>query len=162
MILLQKVILHYGKRSLFWSLIIFAYLSFTMVRGQKIGFNRCECIKFLNIANIHVLHVWRKRIFIFNNKIFFLCFFSVYSFCNTTFFHSGYVIKPQEPSWAIYGAPPFASNPNYTSLKSVLYSNMFWVKPLWSHFICWKFQWPVVVCNCLTLLLTCWIQTINF
>ena len=33
--LLQKVILHYGKKSLVWSLIIFGYLSFTTVRGQK-------------------------------------------------------------------------------------------------------------------------------
>jgi len=53
------VAFNYGKRSLFWSLIIFAYLSFTTVQGQKIGFNSCECIKFFNIANIHVLDVWR-------------------------------------------------------------------------------------------------------
>jgi len=46
-------------------------------------------MKFLNIANIHVLHVWGKRIFIFNNKMFFLCLFSVYFICNATFFHSG-------------------------------------------------------------------------
>jgi len=105
-ILLQKVIFHYGKRNLFWSFIIFAYQSFKTVRGQKIGFNSCECMQFLNIANI-----WGKRIFICNKKKFFLCFFPVYSFCNATFFHSGYVIKPPQPSSAIYGAPPFTSNP---------------------------------------------------
>jgi len=51
-----------------------------MVWGQKIGFNSCECIKFLNIANIHALDVWGKRILISNNKIFFLCFFSFIPF----------------------------------------------------------------------------------
>ena len=66
-IVLQMVMLHYGKISLFSSLIIFAYLSFTTVREQKIGCNICECIKFLNIANIHVLDVWGKRIFICKN-----------------------------------------------------------------------------------------------
>ena len=30
--------------------------------------------------------------------------FSVYSFCNATFYHSGYIIKPPQPSSAIYGA----------------------------------------------------------
>jgi len=82
------MILHYSKRSLFWSLIIFAYLSFTTFREQIIGFNHCECIKFLNIANIHALDVWGKRIFICNNKLFFLCFFSDYTFTNATLFHS--------------------------------------------------------------------------
>jgi len=38
---------HYGKINLFWSLIIFGYLSFTTVRVQKkTGFNSCEFIKF--------------------------------------------------------------------------------------------------------------------
>ena len=54
-------------------------------RDKKIGFNSCECTKFVNIANIHALDVWGKHILICNNKIFFLCFFSVYSFCNSTF-----------------------------------------------------------------------------
>jgi len=67
--------------------------------------------KILNIANIHALDAWGKRILICNNKIFFLCFFSVYSFCNATFFHSGYVIKPPQPSSALYGAPPSTGNP---------------------------------------------------
>jgi len=54
---------------------IFAQLSFATVRRQKIGFNSCECIKFLNIANIDVLDVWGKRIFICNNIIFYFAFF---------------------------------------------------------------------------------------
>ena len=29
---------------------------------KKIGFNSCERIKFLNITNFHVFHVWSKRI----------------------------------------------------------------------------------------------------
>jgi len=41
-------------------------------------------------------------------------FFSVYSFYNATFFHSGYVIKLPQSSSAIYGALPFASNPYLT------------------------------------------------
>jgi len=59
-------------------LIIYGNLSFTTVQGQKIGFNSCECIKFLNIANIHALDVWGKRIFICNKKI--LAFFLFISF----------------------------------------------------------------------------------
>ena len=66
-ILLQKVIIHSDKRSPFWSLIIFGYLSFTTVRGQKIGFNSCGCIKFLNIANINASDVWGKHILIWDN-----------------------------------------------------------------------------------------------
>jgi len=79
---------------------------------KKIGFNSCEYIKFLNIANIHTLDVWGNRIFHlqYSNKMFFLCFFSVYSFCNATSFHSSYVIKPLQPSSAIYGAPPFTGH----------------------------------------------------
>jgi len=65
--------------------------------GTKKGFNSCECIKFLNIANIHALDVWEKRILICNNKIFFLCF------CNATFLHSSYVIKSLQPSSAFTG-----------------------------------------------------------
>ena len=76
--LLQKVILRYGERSLFWSLIIFGYLSFTTVRGRKIGFNSCEFMKFLNIANVHALDVWVMRILICNNKVFSFPFFCLF------------------------------------------------------------------------------------
>ena len=79
------MILHYSKRSLFWRLIIFGYLSFTTVRRQKIGFISCECIKFLNIANIHALDVWGKRIFIWNNKIFSFAFFPFILFARQLF-----------------------------------------------------------------------------
>jgi len=113
-IFLQKVILHYGKRSLFWSLIIFGYLSFITVRGQKNRFQQLWMYKFLNIANIHALDVWGMRILISNNKLFFLCFFSIYSFCNVTFFNSSYVIKPPQPSFAIYGAPPLQGTHIYS------------------------------------------------
>ena len=79
-ILLQKVILHYGKRSIFKSFIIFDYLSFTTARGQKNGFNSCECIKLLNIANFHAFHVWWKRILSCNDTTFFLHFFHFFAF----------------------------------------------------------------------------------
>jgi len=92
-------------------LIIFGYLSFTTYRGQKIGFNSCECIKFLNIANFHAFHVWGKRILSYGDTTFFLHFFSFFCFCNATFFHSGYVFKAPQPSSAIYGAPPFTGHP---------------------------------------------------
>jgi len=102
--------LHYSKKSVFWSFTIFGYLSFTMVRGQKIGFNSGECIKFLNITNFHVFNVWVKRILSCNDTTFFLHYFSFFCFCNATFFHSGYAIKPPQPSSAIYGAPPYTGN----------------------------------------------------
>ena len=92
--------LHYGKKNIFWSFIIFVDLSFTTVQGQKIGFNSCECINFLNIANFHVFHVCGKRLSC-NDTTFFLHFFSFSWFCNSTFFHSGYIIKPPQPSSAI-------------------------------------------------------------
>jgi len=37
--------------------------------------------------------------------------FFLFFVCNATFFHSGYVSKPLQPSSAIYGAPPFTGNP---------------------------------------------------
>jgi len=109
---LQKVMLHYGKKRLFWSLIIFGCLSFITVRGQKISVNSCEFIKFLNFANFHAFHVWGKRISSCNrsNDTTFIVHFYSICFCNATFFHSGYVIKPPQPSSAIYRALPFTGN----------------------------------------------------
>jgi len=49
------------------------------------GFNSGECVTFLNIANIHVLDVWGKRIFIGNNKIIFLAFFLFIPFATHLF-----------------------------------------------------------------------------
>jgi len=46
-----------------------------MVRTQKIGFNSCECIKFLNIANFYAFYVWGKRIISCNDPTFLLHFF---------------------------------------------------------------------------------------
>jgi len=80
-----NMMLHYGKKSLFWSLNIFGYLSFTTVRGQKIVFNSCEFIKFLNIANYHVFHVWGKRILSCNDTTFILHFFSFFCFATQLF-----------------------------------------------------------------------------
>ena len=117
---MHRVTLHYGERSLFWSLIIY-WIWVSQRFGDKIiGFNRCECIKFLNAANIHALDVWWKRMFICNNKIFLLCFFSIESFCNATFFHSGYVIKHPQPSSAIYGAPYFTVHRKNTLISCLL------------------------------------------
>jgi len=102
--------LYYGKKSLFWSFIIFGYSSFTTVRGQKNRFQQLWMYKIFNIANFHVFHVWGKRILSCNDTTLFLHFFSFFWFCNATFFHSVYVIKPPQPSSAIYGAPPFTGN----------------------------------------------------
>jgi len=55
-------------------------VSFTTVRGQKIGFKSCECEKFLNIAIIHVFHIWEKRILSCNNTTFFLQLFNFFPF----------------------------------------------------------------------------------
>jgi len=41
----------------------------------------------------------------------YLHFSSFFWFGNATIFHSGYVIKPPQPSSAICGAPPFSGNP---------------------------------------------------
>ena len=77
--------LYYGEKNLFWSLIIFGYLSFTTVRARKISFNSCECIKFLNIANFHAFHVWGIRILSCNDATFFLHFFSFFDFAKQLF-----------------------------------------------------------------------------
>jgi len=49
------------------------------------GFNSCECMKFLNIANFHACHVRGKRILSCINRTFFLHFSSFFCFCNATF-----------------------------------------------------------------------------
>jgi len=51
-----------------------------MVRGQKIGFNSCESIQFLNNANFHAFHVWEKTDINLscNDTTFFLDFFSFF------------------------------------------------------------------------------------
>jgi len=58
--------LHFGKKSLFWNFVIFRYRVSKWFRDKTIGFNSCECIKFLNIANFHV---WEKRILTCNDSI---------------------------------------------------------------------------------------------
>jgi len=40
----------------------------------------------------------------------FLSLIFLFWFCNATCFYSGFVIKPPQPSSAIYGAPPFTGN----------------------------------------------------
>ena len=79
------VILHYSKGSLFWSSIIFAYLSFTTVQGQKSRFQQLWIIKFLNIANIHVLDVWGKVYLFTIIRYFFLRFFLFTPFATQLF-----------------------------------------------------------------------------
>jgi len=108
-ILLQKVMLHYGhsKKNLFWSLVIFGCLSFTTIRGQKNRFQRLwmykifkhrelPCIPCFGETHIKLQWLW-YNIF---SSLFFLFLI----------LHSGYVIKPPQPSSAIYGAPPFTGN----------------------------------------------------
>jgi len=105
------VLLHYGKKRLFWSLIFFGYLSFATVQGQTNRFQQlCMHKIFLNhklpripcLGETHIKLQWYTI---------FLLLFYFYCFCNTTFLHSSYVIKPPQPSSAIYGAPPFTGNP---------------------------------------------------
>jgi len=52
---------------------------------KKIGFNSCECIQFLNIANIYVFHVWGQRILSCNGTTFFLQFFPCFDFATQLF-----------------------------------------------------------------------------
>jgi len=72
---------------------------------NKIGSDSKNHYPIISVTSIYVLDLRGKCLFICNNKIFFLCFFSVYSFCNAIFFHSAYIIKPPQPSSTIYGAP---------------------------------------------------------
>ena len=95
----------------------FCLLSFTTVWEQKIGFNSCECKKILNIANFYAFHVWGKRALSCNDTPVLLHFFCL---CNASFFYSGYVIKPPQPSSAIYGTPPFTGHP----FLGIFYDNM--------------------------------------
>jgi len=122
--------------------LFFGYLSFTTVRGKKIGFNSCEFLKFLNIAKFHALHVWGKRILNCNDTTFIFHFFSFFCFCNATFFHFGYVIKPPHPSSAIYGAPPFTSNSKNFMATLMLYLRTNWQ---WHvlHWLISRFVWYV-------------------
>jgi len=94
--------LHYSKKSLFWSLIILVIWVPQRCGDKKIGFNICEFIQFSNIANLHAFHVWGKCILSCNDTTFILHFYSFFCFCNATFFHSSYVIEPPQPSSAIY------------------------------------------------------------
>ena len=110
-IVLQKVILHCGKKSLFWSLIIFGYLNFTMVRGQKIGFNSFECIKFLNIANFHAFHVWGKHVKL--QWYIFPSLFFIFLFLQRNFYPLRLRRQTSATSSAIYSASPFTGHPTY-------------------------------------------------
>jgi len=124
------VILHYGKRRLFWSLKIFANLSFTTVWGQKNRFQQLWMYKTLNIANIYVFDVWGKRIFICNNKIFFLCIFMFIPFVTQLF------STPVTSSNLSNQAPLFTGNHLKTcevaSIRPISASNSF---VAWMHFI---------------------------
>jgi len=51
--------------------------------------------------------------------------FSFFWFCNATFFHPGHVIKPLQPSSAIYRAPPFTGN-----LSEII---RYWFFTIWSY-----------------------------
>ena len=105
-----NMMLHYGKKSLFWSLNIFGYLSFTTVRGQKNSFQQLWIYKIFEhrklpcipcLGKTHIKLQWYN----IYSSLFFL-----FLLCNATFCHSGYVIKPPHPSSTIYGAPPFTGN----------------------------------------------------
>ena len=115
--------LHYGKKSLFWSFIIFGYLSFTTVREQKSRFQQLWMYKIFKhrklpcipcLGETHIKLQWYNI---------FPSIFSFFLFCNATFFHSGYVIKPPpQPNSAIYGAPLFTGNHKYQQFDSLLVS----------------------------------------
>jgi len=57
--------------------------------------------------------MFRESAYLFAIINYFSSDISVNSFCNATFFHSGYVIKPRQPSSTVYGAPSFAGHPGY-------------------------------------------------
>ena len=53
----------------------FGSTALQLVLSQKIGFNSCECMKCLNIANFHAFDVWGKLSLSFNGTTFFLVLF---------------------------------------------------------------------------------------
>jgi len=60
---------------------------------------------------------------------------SFFCFCNATFFHSGYVIKPPQPSSAIYGAPSFTGNQSESKLcPYVCHERCIWLPAFFSYF----------------------------
>jgi len=107
--------LHYGKKSLFWSFIIFGYLGFTTVRGQKNRFQQLWMYtiskhrKHLCIPCLGATHIKLQWYNIFPT------IFSLFWFCNSTFFQSGYVIKPPQPSSAFYRQPSLICH--YTAIS---------------------------------------------
>jgi len=72
-----------------------------MVWGQIIGFNSCERIKFLKIANLHVFHVWVKSISSYNDTTFFFTIFPFFDFATQLF------STPVTSSSLRNQAPPF-------------------------------------------------------
>jgi len=78
--------LNYGKKVNF-EVLLFLVIWVSQQFGDKnIGFNSCECIKYLNIANFHVFHVWGKRILSCNDATFSLNYFSFFYFATQLFF----------------------------------------------------------------------------
>ena len=97
-IVLQKVILHYGKKSLFWTLIIFGYLSFTMVRGQKYRFQQLWMYKVFKhrklpcipcFGEMHIKLHWYK----FFRSLFFIFFLLQRNFYPLRLHHQTSTIK---------------------------------------------------------------------
>jgi len=70
---------------------------------------------------------WGKRILSCNDTKFLLHIFSFFCFCNATFFHSGYVIKPSQPSFALYRAPLFTGRLS-KSIAKILTRTFIWKK----------------------------------
>ena len=69
---------------------------------------------FTQWSNSKIDFFYRRVISPFAVKLFLLLFSYHCSTDNIGFSDSGYVIKPPQPSSAIYGAPPFTWNPFYT------------------------------------------------
>jgi len=68
---------------------------YRIFKHRKLPFIPC-----LMFGETHIKLRWHDTTF----------FFHIFSFCNATFFYSGYVIKPPQPTSAFYRAPPFTGH----------------------------------------------------
>jgi len=90
------------------------FYTFTTVDTYFLSPNRCEAHN-QKLSNFRIDFFYRSVILPFAVKLFLLPFSSHCSMQNIGFNNSGYVIKPAQPSSAVYGAPPFTGHIDFGS-----------------------------------------------
>jgi len=77
------------------------------------------------LSNFKIDFFYRSVISPFAVQLFLVPFSSHCSKQNIGFSDSGYVIKPPQPSSAIYGVPPFTGHPNFISITKTYNLTLF-------------------------------------